>query len=132
MNNVRLIEASNDPWYLDEITEFMILKDNMDSHTYEIEADFKDQLIGREIENNAGDGQITQLTQITGFAVDQEEYTPALSSDRVLNARMLFHVDGECEMNGVRSHVSKLPVYFDFEYRTHSTGYTISAMSINC
>lgn len=130
MIDTRLIEASNDAWYPNEIAEFMVLKDNMDTHTYEIEADFKDQLLGRQI--NTGNGHITQLTQITGFEVNQEEYTPALSSDRILNARMLFHVDGECEKDGIKSHVSKFPVYFDFEYESHNTGYTISAMSINC
>ncbi|MBL4680252.1 MAG: hypothetical protein JKY88_05955 [Pseudomonadales bacterium] len=130
MTNMSMIEASNDDWYPNEVAEFMILKDNMDSHTYEIEANFKDQLLGRQL--NTGNGHVTQLTQITGFEVGQEEYTPALSSDRVLNARLLFHVDGECEKDGVRSHVCKLPVYFDFEYESHNTGYTISAMNINC
>lgn len=145
MDNTHLFEASNDAHFYNEglgndefdnegfsieIAEFMILKDNMDSHTYEIEADFKDQLLGCPLKTQSGN--TTLLTQITRFEVDQEEYTPALSSDRILNARMLFHVDGECENNGVRSQISKLPVYFDFEYKSHNTGYTISAMSINC
>ena len=124
------ITASNDPWYPSEIAEFMVLRENMEAFTYEIEAEFKAELIGKQVKVNGGN--FSKLRRITGFEIDSEEFCPAHHSDRALNARMRFHVDAECEKNGIKSEVSKLPVCFDFEYYSHNTGYTISAMSINC
>ena len=123
------LQASNDDWYPSEISEFLLLKDNMDNHVYEMEADLKEQLLGQQVSSQ--DGQIIKLTQITGFEIDKEEYTPALRSDRALNARMFVSVDGECIKEGIKSEINKLPVCFDFEYISHSIGYTISSMSIN-
>ncbi|MFT7688530.1 MAG: hypothetical protein ACI9FB_003894 [Candidatus Azotimanducaceae bacterium] len=123
------LQASNDAWYPSEISEFMLLKDNMDNHTYEMEADLKDQLLGQQVASQ--DGVLVKLTHITAFEIDKEEYTPAINSDCALNARMFVNVDGECMKDGIKSEISKLPVCFDFEYISHSIGYTISSMSIN-
>jgi hypothetical protein len=123
------MEASNDSWYPSEISEFMLLKDNMDNHTYEMEADLKEQLLRQAVSSE--DGHLIKLTQITSFEIDKEEYTPALRSDCALNARMFVNIDGECMKDGIKSQISKLPVCFDFDYISHNTGYTISAMSIN-
>lgn len=129
MHNLSL-EFNDDEWYPAEFSQLMVLKDNMDSHAYEIEADLRAQLKGQLV--HITKTRTSRLVDITGFEMDLEEYIPACSDENALNAIISFRVDGECETNGIRSDVRNLPVSFDFQYVTHNTGYTISDVTIGC
>ena len=120
----------NEEWYPEDFSQLMLLKDNMDSHAYEIEENLKQELMGKVISTNRGTPGV--LTDITGFDVDLEEYIPAYSDENALNAKISFHVDGECESNGIKSDVRKLPVWFDFQYIVNNTGYSIREMTVGC
>jgi len=116
-------------WFPDDIPQLMLLADNMHSHVYEIKANCMEQLLGREV--RADNGRTGRLTDIISFEMDQEEYTPAIRDENALNAKLVYHVDGECEVDGVKSEVSRLPVWFDFQYTNYNTGYLISEMIID-